>query len=248
MKFSIIEQDRLQKTEKLATLFLWGLSLFCALVCTPISIWSASDVLIKRSIFPQLWDFVQSVLQFAFYWGAFSFLIYLSAEYGLHNNRKFIRTYVLCASARYLLSLLVGFLMGGWSSIFENLLYMLLDIALDCLQLLIVVWMISKWIGKERLKRGAEISDRFFNFKLPTQKALFFAVLLPNAIRILSRIRYDIFIGAPQGLFDLIGIIVFYLFDILIFFIAYLLALMLVGRLRLNDKIAKEEFKSKTIL
>ena len=61
---------------------------------------------------------------------------------------------------------------------------------------------------------------KFFDFKLPAQKTLFWAILLPCAIRILSRIIYDIFQGAPQGIVDLVGMIVFYLFDVLIFFIA----------------------------
>ena len=201
-----------------------------------------------NSIFPQIWDLLQSLLQFSFYWVAFSLLIYLCAEHGLSNNRTLLRSYVLCVSARYLLSLLIGFFMNGWNDILENLLYMLLDVAFDSLQLLIVVWMISKWIGKDKLKKGAEISSKFFDFKLPTQKTLFWAILLPCTIRILSRIRYDIFYGAPQGIVDLIGMTIFYLFDILIFFIAYLLAMMFIGRLRLNDQIAKEAFRSKTIL
>jgi histidyl-tRNA synthetase len=90
MKFSIIEQDRKQKTEKLAILLIWGIALFGAVVCTPISIWLSSDVIFSDTALPQVWDVVLAISQFAFYWAAFSFLIYLSAEYGLINNRKLL--------------------------------------------------------------------------------------------------------------------------------------------------------------
>ncbi len=248
MKFSIIEQDRKQKTEKLASLLIWGIALFGAVICTPISIWLSSDVIFSDTALPQIWDVVLAISQFAFYWAAFSFLIYLCAEYGLENNRGLLKSYALCVAVRYPLSLLVGCLMLGWSDFGGNILTTIFNMVFDCLQLLIVIWIITKWFGKKKLKNGAEISDRFFNFKLPTQRALFFATLLSCVIRIITRIIYDLFIGEAQGLIDLIGIIVFYLFDVLIFFIAYLLALMLVGRLRLNDQLAKEKFESDTVL
>ena len=100
MELSIWTEERRRKTVRTGGWILAGIALFYAAVCTPVYLWSVSDVVIADTAFPAVWDMVQQLVHYCFYWTAFAFLIYLAARYTLRACRGFLFWYAACAAVR----------------------------------------------------------------------------------------------------------------------------------------------------
>ena len=253
MELSIWTEERRRKTVRTGGWILAGIALFYAAVCTPVYLWSVSDVVIADTAFPAVWDMVQQLVHYCFYWTAFAFLIYLAARYTLRACRGFLFWYAACAAVRYAASLAVSSAMlagsAGWDSLGSDLLYMLLDILLDCVQMALAVLFV--YLLLER-RRGPEVwpsvaLPRLFGLKNPVLRAALFSVLLPSGIQLLNRLYYDIFFfGSPQNAADLVSMIFFYLMDIVSIPVGYMVVFLLISRLNLKDEEARAHVVEQT--
>ena len=62
--------------------------------------------------------------------------------------------------------------------------------------------------------------------------------------RIISRIRFDVFLGPPRSLPDLLWMVLYYSLDIVFLFISVLVCVVWVNRLCLDDARARMEFEA----
>ena len=249
------EQKR--KTVRLGGVILGALALFYAFVCTPVYIFFASDVQISNTVMPQIWDVVQDATQLAFYWSAFAFVIFLSAKHSVRESVPMIGIYAGCAFGRYFFSLIVGYLMlagsAGFDSLGEDLLYLLIDVLLDLLQMGLVTLLITLLLrtpsnasnedgAAPKCKKSLHFKA-LFDFSNAVLRCVAFAALIPAVMRLLARIRFDLFFGAPQNKIDLIWMILSYTGDICCWIIGYLIIFLIVHCLRLSHEAAEKQLR-----
>jgi hypothetical protein len=94
MQLTTSETERKKRVERYGGLLMLAITCFFVFVCTPVYVLTSSNIMISRTIFPVLWDFVQDVAHYLYYWIAFAFLSYLFARYSAKATRFLILVYV----------------------------------------------------------------------------------------------------------------------------------------------------------
>lgn len=246
MDISIWNEDRRRKNVRLGIWLLAGIALLDAAVCTPVSLWCSNDVLLAESAFLAVWnDIAIPLIQFSYYWVAFAFLLYLTVRLSLRSCKKYLLGYAVCSAVRYLVQLIVSYLMlagsDGWSEIGTDLLWAMLDILGDWLQMALVAWLTWRLLERRRAPDGKPPIrlERMFDFSQPLLRGILFAVAVPSCVRLLSRVYYDIFLGAAQSLSDLLEMIFFYCMDVISVLIGYLTVFLIINQLDIRDREAK---------
>lgn len=212
------------RTARLCGILLFAVAVFYAAVCTPIYQWSSADVAVSE-VFTMIWDFLQSVVRFAFFWLAAAFVLVSVRAYG-----KARAVLLLCGGAALLLhvgSLLTGLLMmRDFDTVGTDLLDLVLSVALDVCQL--ALFRLVAYLTIERKPTAAGQS-------LPA-RAMAACAAVPSVFQIFNRILYDAAIGAPTGKSDLIVMITYYLVDLASAPVGYLVLLLVTDRLLLKQK------------
>lgn len=243
--------DRCRKNRLTMYLAVWlfAIALFYAAVCTPLSRFILSDVLLSGTVLPFLLDALLLFCNYLFYWIAFAFLLYALFRFDLKACVPLLAVYVGAVVFRYLANQVADFCVFGFPTINEffslYLPYCLLDVFLDLVQVGIAVWIAVS------LKNAATLPERLIFSELPITKiwdmkktvlrAAVWISVVPAAFRLVSRVIYDVWYGAPQGLADLLWMIAAYLFDFVCVLLGYLVLVLLLNRFFLDEKKAKRE-------
>lgn len=243
--------DRCRKKRLTVHLFVWlfAIALFYAAVCTPLSRFVLSDVLLSDTALPFLLDALLLFCNYLFYWIAFAFLLYALLRFDLRACTPLLATYTGVVVFRYLANQIADFCVFGFPPINEffslYLPYCLLDVFLDLAQMGIAVWVTLT------LKRGASAPEKLLSSEMPTERlwdwkrrtlrAAFLIALVPAAFRLVSRVIYDVWYGAPRGLSDLLWMIAAYLFDVACLWIGYFLIVLLINRFFMVERNARSK-------
>ncbi|MBQ3639837.1 MAG: hypothetical protein II955_04895 [Clostridia bacterium] len=222
----------------IGSVILSALSVLTFAVCTPISVWATGDVLVSETIFPTLWDLFQALIFFLIYWNAIAFTVLLALRFGLKGTLPFLGCYSGAALIRYLGSLAVGSLMTVGATerevFLENLGYSGMDILLDLLQFAIIVLIVYLMLLREstaKMQKNLLPVQSFFRRLNRLHGTVLAAVSIPSVFRLIGRIRYDVFFGAPQGFADLFWMALYYLDDICSVAVGYLAVVFLLSKL-----------------
>ena len=253
MNISLLEHCQKRKLLVRFSLSLLILTFLYASVCTPIYLWAVSDILIADTVFPLLWDVVMSLLNYAFYWIAFSQLLYSVFRLGWHHTIPMVFIYSGIVVFRYLANTVANIVMNGWSNDFWNYSfpYVLTDIGLDLAVLavaLIIIYSVTKRLPIDTEKERTQTIGlqfpiiKLFDFHKKLTLIAFLLALVPASVQLISRMIYDIsLVGSAQGIADLLWMIVFYVSDLASVFIGYLIMVLLLGQYRQSElKIEKE--------
>ncbi|MBR3894729.1 MAG: hypothetical protein IKJ35_06230 [Clostridia bacterium] len=243
--------DRLRQKRMTVRLFicLFAIAAFYAAVCTPLSRFVLSDVLLSGTMLPLFLDALLLICNYLFYWIAFAFLVFALIRRDLRSCKPMLAVYAAAVVFRYLANQIADFCVVGFPPINDffslYLPYCLLDVLFDFLQMGIVVWVTLA------LKSGANNPNGILESEMPLTKlwdwkkrslrAVFCAAAVPAAVRLLSRIRYDIWYGIPRGMSDLLWMIAAYLFDVACLWIGYFFILILFNRFWGREKEANSE-------
>lgn len=252
MTLTFYEKCRKIRLLKQFTILILAISAFYAAVCTPVLIWAQSDILIADSVFLTVWDVVMTMVNYAFYWVSFAYILYAISKFTLGNCKSFLGFYFVASLFRYAANLLAACVMDGfsmlyWSDLFNILLYVGLD-AVQMGVVVLLVWLCVKNRQERAMlaHRRALAEDPNAPLKMPQWlpftslfdlkknelvRAAFLTSTVPAVIHIASRIRYDIFIGAPASVADTVWMIVYYLSDVAAWLIGYLLIVFLLNQL-----------------
>lgn len=211
-----ITRTSYQKTARLCGILLFAIALFYAAVCTPIYQWSSADIAVSE-IFTTVWDFVQSLTRFAFFWLSAAFLLTSVKQYG--TARAILWLIGGAILLFHIGSLVAGLvMMHDLDTIGADLLSLAFSILLDLCQIALF-----RLIAYRTLE------------KRPTQtiplRALWLCAILPTAVAVLGRLVFDLAYGAPTGKTDLIVMITYYLIDLANAPIGTLTLLLLTDRL-----------------
>ena len=208
-----------RRTARLCGILLLSAAIFYAAVCTPIYQWSSANIAVSE-VFTLIWDAVQNLVRFAFFWTAAAFVLVSVRDY--ERSRAIL---LLAGGANLLLhagSLAAGLIMmRDFDSIGLDLLDLAVSFALDVCQL--ALFRLIAYLMLERPRRSPEAP-------LPA-RALILCAAIPSALQIVSRILYDVAVGAPTGKTDLIVMVTYYLIDLAGVAIGYLAILLISDRL-----------------
>ncbi len=239
MDIAILKEEQRKRTERLGIYLMVAFSAFFALICTPVYHLMNSNILLMDSVLPTVWDFLMQLVHLLFYWSAFACFLSIGANHGWMGGRRLLICYGLCVVAQYAISLLIGCLMTAeWSDILSDLLYMLLDIGMDLVLMALVVLCFYRLVDKKRNGNAQPVAQgrRLFDFSDRFLLCCFLASVIPGAAQIIGRIRYDLFLGLPEGFIGVLQIILGYASDLFIIFIGYLAIYLTVIRIKLKDE------------
>ena len=195
------------------------------------------------------------LLDLAVYAVAFSFFVFATERYGFRMATPFFASYAILVAARRLLSLVLELLLAGAVGA-DDFVSVAVYFALDMLTCSVVLAIIAYDLGKysthiaewKKAQRtlGEEPNppslcpfEKIFSRTNPLQLcALKIGILLSSA-KIISRIIFDLYYGAPGGIAELLIMIAYYLSDILIGVLVYAAMFWIFGLLY-REKTAKE--------
>lgn len=219
-------------------ILLIALSFFYFLVCTPVYLISVTNVLIKESIFPQIWDLFLNLLLFLNYWILSAWLVVICFKEGFSKIWPLCGWYVLASLIRFFGSVSISTRILQSNDLKEDYLNALQDCLLEWIPLAIIIgiiWIVWKSRYRDLLKDMRP--QKLFPLNNPMVTLLFWLAAVPSFLHLLNRIPYDIFIGAPKQKTDLIGMIVFYIADLLSWLIGYFVIFFFVNRLTRPEKV-----------
>lgn len=200
---------------RFGAILLFCIAVLYAAVCTPIYQWANTDIGVSE-IFVIVWDCVQSLVRFSFFWSSAAFLLCIYRTAGVKQARSFL---LLAGGAALLLH--IGSLLAGLIMLrdFDTIGMDLLDLAIAFLLDVCQIALFYLFANRSQVRQAA-ISH------VPTS-ALLACAAVPSAFQILlNRLPYDIVLGAPTGKTDLIVMAVYYLADLALVAIGYLVLLL----------------------
>ena len=227
---------------------LLGISAFLAAVGTPVSVWAASDISVAETLFPTVWDLAHSLLQFLFIWVMVAFLSVSLIQNGMRGISPLCFWFAGASAVRCIGSLIVGSLITSDAfnadPFLENLLYGALDMLFDFLLFAAVAVAVYLLI-----LRKSTVKNR--NLLLPPASltrpftalhgTVLLSVALLSLVRLVGRIRYDVFFGTPQNTSDLLWMVFFYAADLATVAIGYFLVLVFIRRICNREKGVKTD-------
>ena len=241
MQITSSEMERKKRIERHGGLLMLALTCFFVFVCTPVYVFSSSNIMISRTIFPVLWDFVQDVSHYLYYWVAFAFLIYISARYSIKSTGFLALVFTGCSFMKYLLSLLlVNLINSDWSSMNYHLYYVSVDVLGDLVLLGIAFLICYLLLHRKREEKNIDFDfSRICHISNLVLKCTLLISLVLMVSRLGSRIVFDINNGAPRGIIDLLGMILYYLGDLGSGVVGYLLMFLILSKIHLKDESSK---------
>ncbi len=224
---------------------LTSLSLFYVLVCTPVYLISVTNVLISETVFPQIWDLFQNLLLFLNFWIVSAWMAVICVKNGFHHIWTLCAWFILSSAIRFFGSVSISTRILESSDLAADYLNALQDCLLEWIPLGILIGILWLCLGKKGKQTSQEELPPKKVFPLDTRikSTLFGLASVPALIHLLTRIRYDIFIGIPKQRIDLIEMILFYLADLACWLIGYLLIFFFVNRLTKKKNPEKEKNK-----
>ena len=257
MELSLFDRGRRAHMENRFCWFLLCVIAVGAILLMPLSYWVTSDVLLQDTVLPMLVDFLIELCNYVFFWGSFAVVLYVIYRYGFASLRSTLLLYVGAVVIRYLAYLLAGYVVLGFPETIndawqDDLVYLLLDVLMDLLQM--GVLLLAAYFFMER-NRPPQTLKRPYPAWLPYERPLGLgqnpllasvavAAVLPAVIRLFSRIRYDIAMGGAVGLSDLLWQIFAYFSDVVYLAAGYLLLLLALNSLFLKDEEAYELYST----
>ena len=248
MDHSLYFAARKKRSRKGFLIFSLLLALVYAFVITTVNILISSDALLSRSVLPILWGILMDLSNFLFYWVAFAYLILFGFSYD-RGVKGFAISYLIIVFVRYLLNQLASSMLLGFASIndffSDSLPFLLIDIVMDLLQFGVAYFTVRKFARDPDDTLTTHIpSERLFDFSNPLLKSAFWVAAIPTAVRILSRIIYDLYIGLPKSFGDFLWMVTYYLFDLISFLVGYFVILFCLNRFALKEQRASAEYNA----
>ena len=185
------------------------------------------------------------LLDLAVYSVAFAFFLYATHRYQLRGAIPFFGIYIGLTALRRVAALLLEILLSGsigaddvWSTVIYfalDLLTCFIVIAIAALEFKKYRTHLKEWqklqrnLGNDAQPPALYPFEKLFSRKNPLQVCAIKVAILLSVVKIFSRLIFDLYIGAPTGISDLLIMIIYYLSDILIGVIVYAAMLGLFG-------------------
>lgn len=249
MKNARFEESCLLDLHKKFYTWMLALSVIYSVLIMPALNLVNSNVLYSDSILSPVLDLVLLVCGYIIYWVAFSYLLYGVARFGIGSVKRMIWAFVGISFFRPALGFLMTYWMGMDAFDLLDLRDFLVSAVVDCLQLLVAVWIIvrteRKLVAKHKLKNHLPLSGMFPR-KNPVVTVIAKLAAIPAGIYLITRVIYDltaVFVSAPETGMDYLWMFLGYFSDLAFVFVGYLAIVLIVNSLALGVERAEIEFE-----
>lgn len=226
------------------TLAIWTAILFSAycFILAPLYTYMSSDIIFAVTVIPEILDFIMGVVDVVAYAICFSIITYSIFKLSFKASGSIMAVFCAAVFLKYSANLIVTLITDKTIS-YNDIASVLLFFSLDVILMFIIASISNSIIKKYYEKRSiiakasaqlgtpCENSTDTFLFKKTFSKdnplqlsALIFSAIM-SLVKISTRIIYDLFIGLPDSLPETMWMITYYLSDLLIIVIMYVVAL-----------------------
>ena len=210
----------------LLSIVAFGLASLNSFVILPINYNIINNIVYNLTVLPLVLQFLSSVTELIVFWCALAILIYGISVMGLRKSRPLIVTYGLAIVYKHLINFVLDcFRFGALQlSLLSSVSF---NVIMEVLIATVVI-VLSHKFAKENSRLGDRQRVHLFPFRKildtdnPIQRAALAATLTITIPRIVSRIIFDIAVGFPTSIPDLLWMIVYYLLDIVTGVVGYL--------------------------
>ncbi len=258
MQNDLLEVHRQKLYRRNFLIFLGACVGFYTLIYMPIYYLLSTNIVWSDSPLLLMWmELIEPLMNYAFYWGAFAFVLYAALRDGQKRALPLAGFYAAAAFLRYFTGLFsYMWIMGAihWSSFLATDLWgLLFSLFMDCAQMALVL--LAFYLMERKLIRSRSIPahqgtireaylpmTRVFDWKDPLFRLSFIAASVPAALQILSRIYYDLDLILIRGMEisgvgEVIVILSYYITDIATAFLgALILSMLLNAFFRADEK------------
>ena len=197
----------------------------------------SNNIVYMNSFLMYVMEIGLQILDIALYSVAFSFFVYAISCYGFRTSAPFFVSYAALTAIRRVASLLLELGISGAIGS-DDVLSIVIYFVLDMITALVVVLIalgefkhyrryLTEW-KKCRRNAGEDATppalcpfEKVLSKENPLQVCALKIGILLSAIKVISRIIFDFYIGAPTGLSDFLIMVIYYLSDILIGVVVY---------------------------
>ena len=220
----------------------------------------SSNIIYAGTMLSEITDFLYLGIEILAFYIAYGYAIYILFAGGFRSGLHYAGIYAIIAGVRYIVLFLLNWLAFGLKvedMLFQALISfggLLLEMAQYAAMFMIACLLIRRYNRiYEVMAEGAvhlsqqpvERNRLIFPYRKvalkndPLRFSAFLIALVLGGVRVISRIAYDLMIGAPGGMGDLLWMIAYYAMDIAVGVAAYFTMLYIVRRLTLFNE-AKE--------
>lgn len=231
-------------------------------ILNPLYVYTASNVLFSTTPIPEIIGILNDISYPVGYALCFAAVTYSIFKFSLSRSAKPIS--ILCAAflLRYVANYVISSIIEGGFKFSEILSAVVLPFGLDMLIFAIILALICVRIKRyyetyeQTLKANITLNKRtpsihedvfdeqkLISFKNPLHYSAALTGILLSAVKILTRLRYDISFGAPSGAADVIWMVAYYLSDILIAVLVYAASLLIFSYLEKKTASTPADYK-----
>ncbi len=225
----------------LEAIFLLSIPLFFAVVWMPVYQVVSGDILMQGSLFLLLWDFLKSALIYLFAWFSIVLLILSLIFFGWKRSLPLLGFYLLGSAIRSIgTAVSSAIVLHEFDDILiDNIWDAALDVLFDLLLVsvfcLICYFTLIRKRSIEERKKLLPPAVKGFS-PVPLHLAVLLSVSVFYAVQVYSRIRYDIFYGAPANGMDLAWMIFYYIADSALAVFGYFAVVLILKKLTIPKK------------
>lgn len=170
-----------------------------SLVLSPLYMVATSNIAYMYSLLPSIILILTDMLNFLAMVISFSIIVYTIIKFGMRTSSSFVLTYIIACFLKYTLDMLLSYLILGRVDVY-TIVNSVGAFFIDLLLILIATFIAYARYKKDRSLKSAAIG----------------CSILVATSKVISRAIYDISMGPPTDVTDLIWMIVSYASDLII--------------------------------
>ncbi|MBE6576580.1 MAG: hypothetical protein E7653_00395 [Ruminococcaceae bacterium] len=231
------------------------LFLLLSLVLAPLYVYTASDFTVSVTAIPELLDSVIELTEVFAFALCYSFIIFAAIIYSAKKAAVLSGIYIAACFIRRALDLLITFLTYNYIDGLD-ISSVVFAVIMESAQVLVVLLLATRAAKAYHMQRaelkkaaqhlGSQLNgdplgfNKIFSKANPMHSTMLIAGIMLSVIKIISRIRYDIFYasvyGAPSSGAEIITMIVYYFFDVFVCVGFYVICWLLLSKLCEKNK------------
>ena len=196
-----------------------------------------SNTLTQGSIWTVLIYYVLKAISFLIYPAVLSLTIYSVYRYSLSGNKAVLALSLACTLVRYSVDVIANLFTESLTSvsIFSTIIYTLIDFVIIFVTAIVSDNLITPRLEADKMQAKAsralnlEFEQKTylpFGSLTDTKNPVILSAMIGSAcvavLQIISRIRYDVMLGAPQSITDGLGMVLAYLGDMVLGIVTFL--------------------------
>ena len=220
----------------LCSFLLFGLIVFGI---GPLKIYVETDIVYGDTVLPLLLQLAITIAQFAAFLISYSVIFYSGHKFGVKQIKNQIIIFLGAVVFFYVGNTLVSYFTDPYFDPVQ-LIYVVESVALELILHGVIIGYGLHTVNKIADERCLPF-ERLVSLENPLQKVIAVSSLVLSGSKILSRIIYDVQIGAPETQEEILEMAVYYASDILVGIVSYLIMTYLMISFYSHDKKEKAD-------